>query len=340
MGPAALFAIVRRPPFARVAVLLTLVLSASPPWHTTLHAADDQRRSRVGILGPSEEPRFSHVTTGLKQGLLDHGHAAGTLEFLEGRVRRGDADDARSTVAAFARQGVRVLFVIGSSLVGPARDAAPDVPIVFLTPGDPVSAGMVGSLARPGRNMTGMTFEYPELSGKRLEILKELAPRARRVLVLVDPRDASPRQSVAAARQAAAGLGFVLVEREVRGPEELARGLEALGDVDAVLGIPGGFPSAHAAEIIRRAHARRLPTIFPTRTAETDAAIVTYGASDVAAARQAARLVDKILKGAQAGELPIERPVTIEFTLSVKSARALALAIPPMLLQRVDRLIE
>jgi len=337
---AALLVLVRRCSIVRFAVLSTLVLSASSLWHTTtLHAADE-RRSRVGILGPSEEPRFSHVTTGLRQGLLDQGRAAGTIELLEGRVRRGDADGARSTVTALARQGIRVLFVIGSALVGPARDAAPDVPIVFLTPGDPVSAGMVGSLAHPGRNMTGMTFEYPELSGKRLEILKELAPRARRVLALVDPRDASPRQSVAAARHAATGLGLVLVEREVRSPEELSRGLEALGDVDAVLGIPGGFPSAHAAEIIRRAHARRLPTIFPSRSAETDEAVVTYGASDVTAARQAARLVDKILKGAQAGELPIERPVTIEFTLSVKSARALGLTIPPMLLQRVDRLIE
>jgi ABC-type uncharacterized transport system substrate-binding protein len=340
MGSAALFAIVRRPPFARVAVLLTLVLNASSLWHTTMLHAADERRARVGILGPSEEPRFSHVAAGLRQGLLDQGHAAGTIEVVEGRVRRGDADGARSTVAAFARQGVRVLFVIGSALVVPARDAAPDLPIVFLTPGDPVSAGMVASLAHPGRNMTGMTFEYPELSGKRLEILKELAPRARRVLALVDPRDASPRQSVAAARQAATGLGFVLVEREVRSAEELSRGLEALGDVDAVLGIPGGFPSAYAAEIIRRAHVRRLPTVFPTRTAETDEAVVTYGASDVAAARQAARLVDKILKGAKAGELPIERPLTIEFTLSVKAARALGLTIPPMLLQRVDRLIE
>jgi putative ABC transport system substrate-binding protein len=319
---------------------VAVVVALLSVWDVTVHAAGDPRRSRVGILGPSEEPRFSQLATGLRQGLLDQGHAADTLDLLEGRVRRGDADGARSTVSAFARQGIRVLFVVGSALVGPARDAAPDVPIVFLTPGDPVGAGIVGSLARPGRNMTGMTFEYPELAGKRLEILKELAPRTRRVLALVDPRDASPKQSVAAARQAAPGLGFVLVEREVRSRDELSRGLEALAEADAVLGILGGLPAAHSAEIIRRAHARRLPTIFPARTVETEDAVVTYGASDVATARQAARLVDKILKGSKAGELPIERPATLEFTLNVKSAKALGLTIPPVLLQRVDRLIE
>jgi putative ABC transport system substrate-binding protein len=326
---------------ARFRLLVALVVSLSSLGDvTTVRAADDPRRVRVGILGPSEEPRFSHVATGLRQGLLDQGHAAEAVELLESRVQRGDANAARAAAAGFAREKIRVLFVVGSALVGPAREVVPAIPIVFLTPGDPVSAGVVDSLARPGRNTTGMTFEYPELSGKRLEILKELAPRARRVLALVDPRDASPGQSVAAARRAASGLGLVLVERDVRSPAELSRGLEALGDVDAVLGIPGGLPSAHSAEIIRRAHARRLPTIFPTRAAETQDALVTYGASDVATARQAARLVDKILKGAKAGELPIERPVTLEFTLSVKTARALGLTVPPMLLQRVDRVIE
>jgi putative ABC transport system substrate-binding protein len=322
---------------ARFGMLLALVVALSSPWAA---AADDQRRSRVGILGPAEEPRFSHVATGLRQGLLDHGHAAETLDLLEARVRRGDAEGARTSVAGLVRQRVRVIFVIGSSMVGPVREVASELPIVFLTPGDPVSAGIVDSLARPGRNLTGMTFEYPELSGKRLEILKELAPRARRVLAFVDPRDASPRQSVAAARQAAAELGFVIVEREVRNREELVRGLEAFGDVDAVLGIPGGFPFAHSAEIIRRAHARRVPTVFPTRTAETAEAVITYGASDVAMARQAARLVDRILKGAKAGDLPVERPATLEFTVSVKSARALGLVIPPALVQRADRVIQ
>jgi putative tryptophan/tyrosine transport system substrate-binding protein len=322
------------------AVVSLAVVTALSSWLVTVHAADDQRKARIGILGPAEEPRFSHVVTGLRQGLVEHGHAAETIELIEGRVRRGDTDSARTAATAFARQGARVIFVIGSVLVGPAREMAPQLPIVFLTPGDPVSSGVVGSLARPGRNVTGMTFEYPELSGKRLEILKELAPRTRRVLVLVDPRDASPMQGVAAARRAAAGLGLVLVEREARSHEEMVRGLETLREVDAVLGIPGGFPSSHSAEIIRRAHAHRLPTIFPARTPETEDAVVTYGASDVATARQAARLVDKILKGANAGDLPVERPATLEFTLSVKSARALGLTIPPTLLHRVDRVIE
>ena len=323
---------------ARPALALGLVLV----WLTAVPAAADDRPrlARIGILGPSEEPRFSQMAAGLRQGLAELGHPVGTIELLEGRIRRGDSEGARTAVEGFTRQRVKVLFVIGSVLTQSARQVTADLPIVFITPGDPVAAGIVTSFARPGGHTTGMTFEFPELAGKRLEILKEMAPRIRRVLALFDPRDASPRQNMEAARAAAPRLGLVLVEREARSREELLRGLETLRDVDAVLGIPGGFPSGHHEEIIRRAHARRRPTMFYTRTAGAEDAVATYGASDVTTARQAARLVDKILKGAEAGDLPIERPTTLEFIINAKSAKALGVTIPPALLYRVDRVIE
>ena|SRR6266508_378865 len=196
--------------------------------------------ARIGLLGPAEEPRFSEIASGLKQGLREQGYPEDTIHVVEGRTKREDSAGTRATVQALAGQRVAVLFVIGSALVRLARETVPQLPIVFVTPGDPVAAGLVASLARPGGNMTAMTFEYPELSGKRLELLRELAPGIRRVLALYDSRDASPRQGIAAARVAATALGITLVEREVRNAEEITRGLKELDKADALLGFPGG----------------------------------------------------------------------------------------------------
>jgi putative ABC transport system substrate-binding protein len=230
--------------------------------------------------------------------------------------------------------------VVGSALARLARATVPEVPIVFVTPGDPVAAGLVASLARPGGNMTAMTFEYPELSGKRLELLRELAPRVRRVLTLYDPRDPSPRQGAAAARAAASALGITLVEREVRSAEEITRGLKGLDEADALLGIPGGITSGHHEAMIAAANAKRLPSVFYTRTKSTRDALLTYGASDVEVAREAARVVDKILKGANAGDLPVERPTKLSLAINLRTAKTLGLAIPPTLLLRADQILE
>jgi putative tryptophan/tyrosine transport system substrate-binding protein len=296
--------------------------------------------ARIGLLGPAEEPRFSEIASGLKQGLREQGYRDDTFHVVEGRTRRGDEAGARATVQALAGQGVTVLFVVGSGFVTLARETVPRLPIVFVTPGDPVAAGLVTSLARPGGNMTAMTFEYPELSGKRLELLRELASRVRLVLALYDPRDASPRQGAAAARAAAAALGIHLVEREVRNAGEISRGLKALDEADALLGIPGGVTSDHYETMIEAASSKRRPSIFHTRTRSTRDALLTYGASDVDVARQAARVLDKILKGANAGDLPVERPTRLMLAINLKTAKALGLTIQPSLLQRADQVIE
>jgi putative tryptophan/tyrosine transport system substrate-binding protein len=323
-----------RPP-AVIAFLLALAIVLAP------HAAESQSpAARVGLLGPADEPRFSEILSGLKQGLREQGYREDTIHVAEGRTRRGDEAGARATVHGLVGQRVTALFVIGSALARIARETAPRLPIVFVTPGDPVEAGLVASFARPGGNMTAMTFEYPELSGKRLELLRELAPRVQRVLALYDSRDASPRQGIAAARAAATALGITLVEREVRNAKEIIDGLKGLDEVDALLGIPGGVTSGHYETMIGAANSKRLPSIFHTRTRSTGDALLTYGASDVDIARQAARMLDKILKGANAGDLPVERPTTVTLVINVKTAKALGLTVPPALLLRADRVLE
>jgi len=316
------------------AMALTFIFGA------VVATAQQTKEPKIGVLGAPEEPRFSEIVGGLKQGLSKLGYAPQGFQILEVKVARSDEGATKSKVEGLLRQRVHVLFLIGSRLLKPVREASAEVPVVFITPGDPVSAGLVASLARPGGNTTAMTFEYPELSGKRLELLKEIAPRIRRVLAVYDPRDLSPKQGILAARQAATSLGLALVEREARQREELVRGLKAMNDVDAYVSIPGGFPTGFYDEIARLANTMRVPAIFHARTGKTIGALASYGASDAPIAHEAARLVDKILKGARAGDLPVERPTKFEFVINLKAAKQIGLTIPPNVLVRADRVIK
>lgn len=303
-------------------------------------AAAQVSGARIGVLGAPEEPRFSEIVAGLTRGLRELGYTDKNIEVVEQRVPRGDNASERTAIEKMVKQRIQVLFAIGSRLVSQTRQVAPELPIVFITPGDPVASGLVAGLAHPGGNTTGMTFEYPELSGKRLELLKEMAPKVRGVLTIYDPRDDSPKQSLAAAREAAPNLGLKLIERETRSPKDSMAALKALADADAVLAIPGGQSSADNKEIIQAANAKRLPTIFHARTGGTADALASYGANDRDIARQSARLVDKILKGAKAGEIPVERPTKLEFVISLKTAKHIGLTVPPNVLARADRVIK
>lgn len=295
---------------------------------------------RVGVLGPDEQPRFSEIVSGLKHGLREQGYPDGAVDIVQARTSRGDDASARDAVGRLTEQRPSALFVIGSNLARVARDTAPALPIVFITPGDPVEAGLLSSLARPGRNMTALTFEYPELSAKRLELLRELGPRIRRVLVLYDPRDASPRQGAAAARAASRELGFSLVEVQVRNARDIAEGLKRLDDADALLGIPGGITSSHYEAMIGAANSRQRPAILFTHSPSTRDALLSYGASDVEVARQAARALVKIFKGANAGDLAVERPAKLTLVVNLKTAKALGITVPPALLVRADEVIQ
>ena len=295
---------------------------------------------RIAVIGAPEEPRFSEVVAGLKKGLGKLGHAPPLLVVQETKIARAEEKTAKTVVEGLLRQKTQILFLIGSRLLNPVREASLEIPVVFITPGDPVAAGLVASLARPGGNTTAMTFEYPELSGKRLELMKEIAPQVRRVLSVYDSRDPSPRQGIAAARLAAPNLGLTLVEQEARTTDEFRRGIKAMDDADAYLSIPGGFPTGHYDEITRMANSKRLPAIFHARMGSTRDALASYGASDVQIAHDAARLVDKIAKGAKAGELPVERPTKLDLVINLKTAKQIGLTIPPNVLARADRVIR
>ena len=315
--------------------LSTLLLALSFPAQ-----AQHGKPMRIAVIGAPEEPRFSEVVAGLKKGLAEVGYASPSLVVQETKIARAEEKTAKSIVQDLLRQKTQIVFLIGSRLLKPVREASLEIPVVFITPGDPVAAGLVASLARPGGNTTAMTFEYPELSGKRLELMKEIAPQVRRVLAVYDSSDPSPRQGIAAARLVAPSLGLTLVEREARGLDEFQRGLKAMDEADAYLSLPGGFPTGYYDEITRTANSKRLPAIFHARMGSTRDALASYGASDAQVAHDAARLVDKIAKGAKAGELPVERPTKLELVINLKTARQIGLTVPPNVLARADKVIR
>lgn len=294
---------------------------------------------RIGILGP-DEARFADLVNGLRTGMRELGYAEKSLAVIEARVPRGDTRAAHTAAGQLAAQKAAALFVMGSALVKPARSGAPEVPIVFITPGDPVAAGLVASLARPGGNMTALTYEYPELSAKRVELLRELVPHVRRVLAIYDARDASPRQGAAAARAAAGALGLTFVDRPVKSADDLPQALSSVGGADALLGVPGGATAAHARSMIAAANAKSMATAFHTRSRDTEEALLTYGANDADIARQSARAFDKILKGANAGDLPVERPSKLTLVINARVAKAIGVIIPPAFALRADHIID
>jgi putative tryptophan/tyrosine transport system substrate-binding protein len=295
---------------------------------------------RIAVVGAPEEPRFTDIVSGLKNGLGELGYTSSSLVVYETKLSRAEEKNAKPLIENLLQRKAQVLFLIGSRLLKPVRDVSAQVPVVFITPGDPVAAGVVKSLSRPAGNTTAMTFEYPELSGKRLSLLKEITPKVRRVLAIYDPRDASPQQGIRAAREVAPRVGVSLVEREARSREELLVALEAVEESDGYLSIPGGFPTGAYSEITRIINSKRLPTIFHTRTSDTMDALTSYGASDTQVAHDSARLVDKIIKGANAGELPVERPTRIELTINLQTAKKIGLTIPPNVLARADKVIR
>lgn len=293
----------------------------------------------IGFVAPNEDPRYTNLLRGLRQGLHDAGPGPAGMVIVERRVARGDVASAADATAAMTAAGVAVVFVVGTELTRQVRAAGSAVPIVFITPGDPVRAGLAASLARPGNRLTGMTFEFAELSAKRLELLKEIVPTARRVGVVYDRGDASPQQGFAAARTAAARLGLQLVELDVA---TLSRGAHRppVGKLDGLLLIPGGAIATVMDAAIKLAAAQRIATVGWARGSTDPDTTLSYGVNDVDVARNAARLVLRVSSGQEAGDMPIEQPTKFELTVNLKTAKALGLTIPQALLQRADEVIQ
>jgi putative ABC transport system substrate-binding protein len=252
--------------------------------------------------------------------------------------RGGEGRPERWAGLAAELVGVQVDVIVASGLMlRPIKAASPTIPIVMAASDDPVAEGLVRSLGHPGGNFTGLSHQV-DTSGKRLELLKELAPGAAAVAVLREPTSLTWPAIEAAGRE----RGWKLLPLEIRGPDDLERAVKAATDAraGAFLVAAGGFLFRHARRVVELVASSRLPAIYPHRLYTEVGGLISFSDDLVEVWRRAAVFVDKILKGAKPGDLPVEQPTKFELVINLKTAKALGLTIPPAVLARADEVIQ
>ena len=322
---------------------ITLLGGAAAAWPLAARAQQGERMRRIGVLmywaadDAEGQARLAAFAQALKQ-----------LGWSDGRNLRIDtrwatADDIRRHAAELAALAPDVLVAAtGTATVAPLLQATRTVPIVFVTVIDPVGAGFVASLARPGGNATGFTIYEYSMSGKWLELLKEIAPRVTRAAVLRDPAVASGIGQFGAVQIVAPSLGVELSPVDVRDAGEIERAVTAFAR-----GLNGGLivtgsalAIVHRQLIIALAARHRLPAVYPARFYVTAGGLISYGPDLIDQFRRAAGYVDRILKGEKPADLPVQAPTKYELVINLKTAKALGLDIPPTVLARADEVIE
>ena len=281
-------------------------------------------------------------TEAFLQGLRELGHVEGKNVVIEYRFAEGKLDRLALLVAELVGLKAAVIVTGGTGSTRSANEATNSVPIVMTQDPDPVGNGFVASLARPGGNITGLSTLSPELSGKRLELLKEIVPKLSRVAVLGTSTNASNAQSLRETELAAGALAVKLQYLDVRGPKDIETAFRAASKerADAVLLLGGPVLASQRAQFADLAVKSRLPTIYWRSDIVEGGGLMSYAVSFTDLDRRAATYVDKILKGAKPADLPVEQPKKFEFIVNLKAAKQIGLTIPPNLLARADRVIR
>ena len=297
---------------------------------------------RIGVVHMWKQPTEAPVVIGLRQGLKDLGYVEGRDVVLDVRGGKGQYDLALDGARQLVNQPVDILVSAGTKSTMAVHEIAHDIPIVFTQVGAPVKAGFVRSLAEPGGNTTGFTHLLPATTGKRLELLQELVPDVRTVLVIFDPTNATSSSAAAEARLATKQLGVQLQERHIKNRDEVLAVLQELdGDTtDAILILPDSVVVNAGAKIIEASERELIPVVFHDAAWVRRGGLASYGTSFVELARQAATYVDKIAKGAKPADLPVQQPTTFELVINLKSAEALGITVPESVLFRADETIR
>jgi putative ABC transport system substrate-binding protein len=296
----------------------------------------------IGLLSPFSRADTEQWHQAFRQGLRNLGWVEGTNVRLEYRFADGQQERLPGLVAELIALRVDVIVVTVTTDAVPAAKATKTIPIVMASTGDPVGTGLIASLARPGGNVTGLTQVATDLSAKRLELLKEIAPGHSRVAVLWDPLDPVARLSWQEIQAPARQLGMELDSLEVRSGDlfEAAFARAVSANDSAVMLMPAAKGVVHRKQISDLALANRLPSIFFLREFVQSGGLMSYGPDRSDLFRRAAAYVDKILKGASPSDLPVEQPTKFELVINLKTAKALGLVVPPTLITRADELIE
>jgi putative ABC transport system substrate-binding protein len=296
---------------------------------------------RIGFLLPATREGFESRVEALRAGLRELGHVEGKSIAYEYRAADGKYERLPPLAAELIGLKVDVLVTAGTPAALALKGATTTIPIVIATIADPIVTGIVPSLARPGGNITGLMFVVAELNAKRLEFLRQALPRLKRVAVLMNPDNASMAPVLREMAQAGAKLGVELVRFDVRAPDDFEAAFAGVTAKrgDAVVIVEDAMLNVNAARLGALATAKRLPSIGLDEVAD-GGGLLAYGVNQQEMFRRAAAYVDKILKGAKPADLPIERSSTFTLVVNLKTARQLALAVPPEIRLRADRVIE
>jgi putative ABC transport system substrate-binding protein len=323
---------------------ITLLGGAAAAWPLAARAQQGERLRRIGVLmnGAADDPEGQARLIAFVQALQQFGWTDGRNVRIDTRWAAGDADRIRQYAAEFAAPAPDVILATGSFGVGPLLQATRAVPIVFVIVPDPVGAGFVDNLARPGGNATGfLQFEYA-LSGKWLELLKQVAPSVTRAAVIRDPAITAGIGQFGVIQSVAQSLGVEVSPVNVRDPGEIERAVAAFARTPNVGLIVTGsaLATVHRRLIINLAARHKLPAAYVSRYFVTDGGLISYGADLVDQYRQAAGYVDRILKGEKPADLPVQAPTKYELVINLKTAKALGLQIPDKLIAIADEVIE
>jgi ABC-type uncharacterized transport system substrate-binding protein len=319
---------------------MTLVSSAAAAWPLAARA-QQAKLPTIGLLGPSTSSAMSPRLAAFGQRLRELGWIENRTVAIEYRWAEGRSERYAEIAAEFVRLKVDVIVTAGTVAVQVAEQANTTIPIVFATAGDPIGAGLVASLARPGGNVTGLSVQFSDLAPKRLELLREVVPALRRLLILVNAGSPGAMLEMAEVQATAKSLGLEIITVSIRRKEDIAPAFETLkGRADALYICSDPLVASNSSRINTLALGERLPTMHGLREHVEDGGLMSYGANFLAMWRRAADYVDKILRGAKPADLPIEQPTKFDLVISLITAKALGLEVPPTLLARADEVIE
>ena len=323
---------------------ITLLGGAAAAWPLAAHGQQSQRMRRIGVLEAlaADDPLAQARNAAFLQGLGELGWNVGRNLQIDYRWGGGDFGRFPIYAAELLALAPEVILAVGASIVGPLLQATRSVPVVFIQVTDPVGSGFVTSLARPLGNATGFAMFEFGISAKWIELLKEIAPGVARAAVLLDPLAPTGFGQLGAIQSMAPSLGVEVSPISIRDVTEIERAVAAFarGSNDGMIVLPGVQTVTHRGLIVALAARQKLPTVYPYRYYVTGGGLICYGPNELEQYRQAAGYVDRILKGEKPSNLPVQTPTKYELVINLKTAKALGLEVPRLLLVRADEVIE
>jgi putative ABC transport system substrate-binding protein len=317
---------------------ILLLCGTAATWPPPLRA--QQRRPVIGFLGTVTQALWAKGVAAFEDQLREHGWIDGRTIKIIYRWAEGRPERFTEIATEFVNSNVDVI-VTGGNAVSAVRQATSIIPIVFALAVDPVGSGFVNSLSRPGGNVTGLSSQGPDLAGKRLELLRELAPGGRRLAILVNVGYPAAKEELAQVQTAARALGLESAVLEIRRAEDIAPAFDgAKGRADALYVVGEALVTANAVQITKLALDAGLPAISNYREFAASGGLMAYGVDQNDMFRLAASYVDRILRGDKPGELPVQAPTRFEMALNLKAAKALGLRVPSGLIVAADEVIE